>query len=98
MNKKQEILNQVATILANLQQDEQDSETKIALFDLSRNIGTYAKYYDELNPIIAREMNRVAQQNKWNELKVTMVDDINIGYEVTPKIFEIKDNEREERE
>ena len=68
MSKKQEILNQVATILANLQKDEIDSETKIALMDLSINIGNYAKYYDELNPIIVKEMNRVARNNKWKEL------------------------------
>lgn len=95
MNKKKEILNQVATILANLQQDEQDSETKIAMFDLSRNIGTYAKYYDELNPIMAREMNRVARQDKINSLKVTMVDNLDIGYKVNAKIFEIENKERE---
>ena len=57
-----------ATILANLQKDENDSETKIALMDLSINIGNYAKYYDELNPIIVKEMNRVARNNKWKEL------------------------------
>ena len=68
MSKKQEILNQVAIILANLQKDENDSETKIALMDLSINIGNYAKYYDELNPIIVKEMNRVARNNKWKEL------------------------------
>lgn len=68
MSKKQEILNQVATILANLQKDEIDSETKIALMDLSINIGNYVKYYDELNPIMVKEMNRIARNNKWKEL------------------------------
>ena len=68
MSKKQEILNQVATILANLGQDEKDSETQIALMDLSINISNYSKYYDELSPIMIREMNRVARNNKWKEL------------------------------
>lgn len=95
MNKT-EILNTIAIILSNLQTEEKDEETKIALFDLSRNIGTYAKYYDELNPILAREMNRVARNDKMNSLKVNIVDNIDTGIKVNARIFEIGDKEREE--
>ena len=95
MNKT-EILNTIAIILSNLQTEEKDEETKIALFDLSRNIGTYAKYYDELNPILAREMNRVARNDKMNSLKVNIVDNIDTCIKVNARIFEIeKERERE---
>ena len=97
MELKKEILEQISVALIGRANAEKEADRKIEMMCIADNIHKYVKYFDVLQPIMEQEINRLARQEKYKPVPVKF-EDVDIGYEVTPKIFEIKDNEREERE
>lgn len=97
---KKEILEQISVALIGRANAEREADRKIEMMYIADNIHKYVKYFDVLQPIMEQEINRLERQEKWNNSKPVPVkfENVDIGYEVTPKIFEIKDKEREERE
>ena len=94
---RKEMLETLANTLFKKAENETDNERKQALLDFYWDIKKYIENYDRLHLAVAREMSNIAREKHWENCRVTFVDDLDIGYQVNARVFEIgKEKERDE--
>lgn len=91
---KKEILEQISVALIGRANAEKEADRKIEMMCIADNIHKYVKYFDVLQPIMEQEINRLARQEKYKAVPVKF-DDVDIGYQLNARVFEIGDKERE---